>query len=127
MILTKPMKRKIMEVNFYEEENSLIVVPSGKLDTINAPKFGEALLTLLKVPPHSCLLDLSKVTFLSSSGLQVLLAGAKTSKKENINFAVFGMNEMLDEVFHLSGFHHFMHSFKSKEDALVSTHDSITN
>ena len=121
------MKRKSMEVDFYKEGETLIVIPTGKLDTIQAPKFGEALSSLLEVQPQACLLDLSKVTFLSSSGLQGLLAGAKMSKKNESDFAVFGMNEMLDEVFHLSGFHHFIPAFKSKEDALASTRDSITD
>lgn len=107
-----------MQVDHYEEDNRLIVVPSGKLDTINAPEFGKILEELLEKKPQSCLLDLSGVTFLSSSGLRVLLSGAKTSKKENINFAVFGMNEMVNDVFCMSGFNHFINSFANKEDAL---------
>ena len=113
------MKRNNMEVDFYEEAGQLIVVPSGKLDTIHAPEFGKVLSDLLEQKPSACLLDLTEVSFLSSSGLQVLLAGAKISKKENINFAIFGMNEMLNDVFHLSGFHHFIRTFRSKEDALA--------
>lgn len=108
-----------MEVKSFIEKNTLIVVPSGKLDTFNAPKFGVKLAKLLEEKPKSCLLDLSEVTFLSSSGLQVLLAGAKTSKKEGIQYRVFGMEEMVNDVFFLSGFDNFIDSFATKEEALV--------
>jgi len=108
-----------MEVKHYEEDKNLIVVPSGKLDTLNAPKFGQELATLLQSKPNSCLLDLSEVTFLSSSGLQVLLAGAKTSKKEGIKYRVYGMEEMVSDVFFLSGFDNFIDSFQTKEEALA--------
>ena len=116
-----------METSYYKEDGSLIVKASGKLDTIHAPKFGEVLQKLLEEKPTSCLLDLSEVTFLSSSGLQVLLAGAKISKKENISFGVFSMSEMVNDVFCMSGFDRFIKSFASKEEALYeSTHTDRT-
>lgn len=108
-----------MEVKSFLEDKTLIVVPSGKLDTFSAPKFGAELARLLEERPESCLLDLSEVTFLSSSGLQVLLAGAKTSKKEGINYRVFGMQEMVNDVFFLSGFNNFIESFETKQEALA--------
>ena len=108
-----------METTFYEEENHLIVVPAGKLDTINAPQFTKLLQELLAKQPSSCLLDLSSVSFLSSSGLQSLLTGAKIAKKENFGFAVFGMHEMVADVFSMSGFDQFIKSYASKEDALA--------
>jgi len=109
-----------METTFYEEENHLIVVPTGKLDTIHAPAFTTLLQELLNKKPTSCLLDLSTVSFLSSSGLQSLLTAAKIAKKENFHFAVFGMQEMVADVFSMSGFDQFITSYASKEDALAA-------
>jgi len=108
-----------MEVSSYDENNTLIVVPSGKLDTLNAPEFGKILSNLLNEKPSACFLDMSKVSFLASSGLQVLLAGAKISKRDGINFGVFGMDEMVEDVFIMSGFNNFIPSFVSKEEALA--------
>ena len=117
----------MMQTSYYEEESHLIVKASGKLDTIHAPEFGKLLESLLAKKPASCLLDLSEVTFLSSSGLQVLLAGAKISKKESIHFAVFGMSEMVNDVFCMSGFDRFIKSFASKEEALGGSHETDTD
>jgi len=113
------MIRITMETNEYNEGKILIVVPSGKLDTVNAPKFSKNLEVLLIQKPKACLLDFSQVSFLSSSGLQSLLGAAKISKKEEIGFAVFNMQKMIAEVFIMSGFNQFIQSFESKEDALA--------
>ena len=108
-----------METSYYKEAGCLIVTVSGKLDTINAPQFGKILEKLLANKPARCLLDFSKVSFLSSSGLQVLLAGAKISKQEGIAFGVFGMGEMVEDVFRLTGFNRFIPRFADKNEALA--------
>ena len=108
-----------MEISSYSEAGNLIVTASGKLDTVNARKFGKILEKLLLDKPECCLLDFSKVSFLSSSGLQVLLAGAKISRRDGIAFGVFGMGEMVEDVFRLSGFNRFIPHFKDKDEALA--------
>ena len=106
---------------YYEEAGHLIVPASGKLDTIHAPEFLKILKEALESSPGSCLLDLTEVSFLSSSGLQVLLTGAKIAKKEGFNFAVVGMKDMVQDVFTMSGFDQFITHFASKEDALAQS------
>lgn len=106
-----------METQYHREGDRLIVAPSGKLDTLNAPQFLKLLQELLAEKPAACLLDLSKVTFLSSSGLQSLLGAAKISKKEEIRFAVCCMQAMVKDVFSLSGFDRFIESYPSKQEA----------
>lgn len=108
-----------MQIDSYTKNETLVIAPSGKLDTMNAPKFADELKSFLDKNPEKCLLDLTNVSFLSSAGLQVLLAGAKISKQNKIEYGVCGMNEMVDEVFHLSGFHHFMQAFRTKEDSFL--------
>ena len=111
-----------MENNtYYEESGHLIVPASGKLDTIHAPEFLKILKEALETKPKSCLLDLTEVSFLSSSGLQVLLTSAKIAKKEGFNFAVVGMQEMVQDVFSMSGFDQFITHYASKEDALAQS------
>jgi anti-anti-sigma factor len=107
-------------MNYKEEDDFIIVAPSGKLDTISAPEFSKELLSILEKKPKGCIIDLSDISFLSSSGLQALLAGAKKAKNENIKYAVCGMNEMVNDVFTLSGFDRFIKTFNTKDDAINS-------
>jgi anti-sigma B factor antagonist len=104
-----------------EKENDYTVIsPEGRLDTVNAPQFSEELVALLETKPKGCVVDLSGVSFLSSSGLQALLVGAKTSKQNNIKYGVCGMNEMVKDVFVLSGFDRFIDVFDDVKGAVES-------
>jgi anti-anti-sigma factor len=107
-----------METDFYEENGYMVVRASGKLDTINAPQFTKKLQEALEKKLSLSLVDLSGVSFLSSSGLQALLMGAKISKANGTDFVVFGMQELVKEVFEMSGFNNFIKDFTSKEEAL---------
>jgi len=101
-----------------EENGAVIVTPSGKLDTISAPDFNQALLEVLSKKPKVCIVDLSNISFLSSSGLQALLVGAKTSKNSEIAFKICGMNKMVEDVFILSGFDKFIDFYSDVQSAL---------
>ena len=109
-----------MEIDHYNEGDILIVAPSGKLDTTHAPGFSKRIKELFEDKPKACLIDLSNITFLASSGLQSILAAAKNAKKEEMAFGVFGMQDMAYNVFTMSGFNQFIKSFDSKEDALAN-------
>ena len=109
-----------MEIKHYKEGKILVVVPSGKLDTTHAPDFLKRMETLLTEDPKACLIDLSHITFLASSGLQSILASAKRCQKLEMQFGVFGMQEMSYNVFTMGGFNQFIQSFKSKEEAFAA-------
>ncbi len=108
-----------MQININEENDLIIISPVGNLDTINSPEFLKILLETLESKPKQCFIDMQNIEFLSSSGLQAILSGAKTSQKHSIRFGIIGMNEMVDEVFTISGFKNFISTFSTKEDALA--------
>jgi len=109
-----------VKTQHYQEGDILIIAPQGRLDTMHAPELLKLIEQLLSNRPRGCLLDLREVTFLSSSGLQAILASAKISNTNQINFGVFGMQDMTYDVFTMSGFNKFIQSFSSKEDALAN-------
>jgi anti-sigma B factor antagonist len=103
-----------------QDGNFTIVSPTGKLDTISSPEFSRELSDALDKKPYGCIVDLSRVSFLSSSGLQALLAGAKRSRKDGTRYGVCGMSEMVNDVFTLSGFDRFIDTFDDVEGAMES-------
>ncbi len=104
-------------MNIKESKKVAVIAPKGKLDTIASPEFSKEITTVLEKKPKTCIIDLKEVSFLSSSGLQALLLGAKMSKKEDIKYVVCGMNEMVEDVFMLSGFDRFIENFKDLKAA----------
>jgi anti-anti-sigma factor len=109
-----------LEIDYYNEGDILVVAPSGKLDTTHAPDFSKLVKKLFEDEPKACLIDLTNITFLSSSGLQSILAAAKNAKKIQMRFGVFGMQDMAYNVFTMSGFNQFIQSFSSKDEALAN-------
>jgi anti-sigma B factor antagonist len=113
-----------MEIEILEERETLLIRPVGDLDTLGAPDFSERLLQLLGSRPPLLLVDLSRVGFLSSSGLRALLAGAKKAGELAIPYAVVGMPPMVQEIFTVAGFHHFIESYDDPEAARKGLHVS---
>jgi anti-sigma B factor antagonist len=104
-----------MQIN--KTDNTVILTPEGKLDTLTSPAFSSGLLEELGKNPKTCIVDLSKITFLSSSGLQALLLGAKTAREKHTDYCVCGMNEMVKDVFVMSGFERFIKTFNDLKEA----------
>ena len=117
-ISSRESTRSRMKTEYYEEPGCVTVKVSGRIDTLTAPEFGRVLKGLLNKKPAACLIDMNDVVFLSSAGLQTLLAGAKISQQIETYFAVFGLRDTARDVFTLSGFNRFIQSFSSKEEAL---------
>jgi len=107
-----------MTSEMYEENGTTIIVPQGRLDTLTAPAFGKELEELLSRSPGRCLIDMGRVDYLSSSGLRVLLAAAQAAGRKEIDFGVFALNDMVSEVFTMSGFNHFIPAYADKKEAL---------
>lgn len=61
------------------EGDTLTVAVEGKLDTLTAPELEKALNTMLPTV-QELILDMEKLTYISSAGLRVLISAEKTMK-----------------------------------------------
>jgi len=81
---------------------SLIIAPEGRLDTTTAPDL-EAELNKSMPGAKSLVLDFSKLDYISSAGLRVLLAAHKVMSGKD-GMKVIHANEIVREVFDVTGF-----------------------
>ncbi|NLI20163.1 MAG: STAS domain-containing protein [Clostridiales bacterium] len=87
-----------------EQEHSgktLTVRLDGRLDTITSPDLEQALADLTGV--EHLALDFSKITYISSAGLRVLLALQKRMSRQG-DMVVRHVDKMVMEVLEMSGF-----------------------
>ncbi len=92
-----------MEIKDAFEDNVVIVQPAGRLDSTSSPEFEQFLLA--KTADHNLLIiDLSRLDYISSAGLRVVLAGAKRSKSANGRMLLCGMKGVIHQIFEVSGF-----------------------
>jgi anti-anti-sigma regulatory factor len=64
------------------------------------------------------LLDLSKVTYISSVGLRVVMMAAKHLRARKARIAAAALQPIVREIFEIARFNHVVELFESMDDAL---------
>ncbi len=62
------------QVGKHQVDQAVVLTVSGEVDMLSAPQLSEALHTALATRPAALIVDLSKVDFLASAGMTVLVA-----------------------------------------------------
>lgn len=90
----------------------------GKFDTLTSPEAQSQLTRLIEEGARKILVNFGKLEYVSSAGLRVLLTAAKHLKTENGELRICGLNEVVKEVFDISGFITIFKVFASAPEAL---------
>lgn len=90
----------------------------GDLDTSSADSAEQKLNELIDGGTTKILVNLAQVRFVSSAGLRVLLATAKRLRGMDGDLRVSNLNEMVSQVFEISGFTAILSVFPTEEAAL---------
>lgn len=91
-----------MNISTQLNGNALTLALEGRLDTMTAPEL-EAELNKSLGNADSLTLDFSKLDYISSAGLRVLLSAHKTMSAKG-GMKVTNVNEIVQEVFEVTGF-----------------------
>jgi anti-sigma B factor antagonist len=91
-----------MTINRKQNGTALEIALEGRLDTMTAPEL-EAELSKSMSSADSLTLDFSKLDYISSAGLRVLLTAHKTMAAKN-GLKITNVNEVVQEVFEVTGF-----------------------
>ena len=92
----------MLNINKTAAGNSLTVALEGRLDTMTAPDLESVLSKDLAGVEHLSF-DLSKLEYISSAGLRVLLSAQKTMNKQG-DMVVKNATEEVKEIFEVTGF-----------------------
>ena len=94
---------EIMTIDQNKNGSELQLQLSGRLDTATAPQLDAVIKENLE-SIQSLVIDLKKVEYLSSAGLRVLLAAQKAMNGKKGTMSVLHPNDMVQEVFEMTGF-----------------------
>jgi anti-anti-sigma factor len=75
------------QVGKHQVDQAVVLTVSGEVDMLSAPRLAEAIHTSLATSPAALIVDLSKVDFLASAGMTVLLT-AQDEAAPSTRFAV---------------------------------------
>jgi len=101
-----------------EEGKVLVVALSGQLDTRASPKLEKSLDEALSAGRGEVLVDCSRLDFITSAGLRVLLMTGKRLASAGGRLALCSLNPSVKEVFDVSGFASLFPIHPTREGAL---------
>lgn len=97
-----------------------VMTPSGRLDSTVGRQFEMALNATLAAGRVKLIMDLNQVTYISSSGLKVLIMARKQTRTLLGSFALSGLSPRVHEIFEISGFDSLFSMFSTVEEAAAS-------
>jgi serine/threonine-protein kinase RsbW len=102
--------------------NVTVVVLGPELDSSTAPDAGDYLDAEVQRGHVRLVLDLSKVTYLSSAGLRALLVGMRAARAAQGDLRLAGAQGDVHRVLEMSGFTQVIEGFQTVEQAVASYH-----
>ena len=108
-----------MQIDIKTENSILIVTIEGSIDSKTASEVQQGILEG-SVGSDNVIIDLTKVDFVSSAGLRVLLMVYRQIKAKNGKVILVGISEEISEVMSMTGFINFFEIVDTVKTALDS-------
>ncbi|MBI3756907.1 MAG: STAS domain-containing protein [Deltaproteobacteria bacterium] len=109
-----------MEINEEKKGDVLILGLSGKLDATSAKAFEDRILAVIDAGERQLVVDLSRLDYVSSSGLRVFLFTAKLLNSANGKIVLCSLKDPVREVFDIAGFLSIFSVYGSQDEAVKS-------
>ncbi len=107
-----------MRISVKTSNEVKVLAFEGRLDTQTSPDAQQRLTRLIEEGETKILVNLEKLDYISSAGLRVLLVVAKQLKTTDGELRICSLNEVVKEVFDISGFDMILPISASESEAL---------
>ena len=101
-------------------EGVLVISVTGRIDGVNAQEFHNDLNRETDGSDNPVVLDLEKLSYISSAGLRSILLIAKTLKGRNTRFMLCSLPGPIREIVEIAGFDKIIDVLESRSDAIAS-------
>jgi anti-sigma B factor antagonist len=108
-----------VEILITNPEGKTVLSINGRIDTSTAAELEQAINKEIGLGKRQILLDFSRVSYISSSGLRVLLATAKKLKNPGDKFGICSLSPEVLKVLRLAGFTSIFSIYSSEGEALA--------
>ena len=110
-----------MEIDTKEKNEIRILSVKGSIDADTASEFDQSLEKQISTGRDKIILDLSRLEYISSAGLRVIMKAAKKMEITGGEMAIVGLRGVVQEVFKVSGFYSLFNIYDSEEEAVLAT------
>lgn len=104
-----------------QKEQPNVLPLEGEIDLHVSPEVAESLRIMTAKKPQRVVVDLTKVTYLDSSGLAVLIEAMQNVKEYGGKFAVAGVQESVKHIFDIARLDQVFLIFPTVDEALAAT------
>ncbi len=107
-----------MEISVTTKGSIAVMNLEGTLDTNSSPHAQKSLDELFDSGTLKILMNFTKVDFVTSAGLRVLLGTAQKLQKAGGELRVCNLNEQVMEIFEMSGFDEILNVYATEDEAM---------
>ncbi len=108
-----------MQLTTNTTEAVTVIKIEGSLDTQTSTEAQQELDRIVDDGARKLLIDFAELAYISSAGLRVLLATAKKLSAEQGEMRMCNMNDVVNEVFEVSGFSTIFKVFQTDSEAMA--------
>jgi len=109
-----------MEINTERDGSVTIVSIAGSLDALTAPQLDELLDREIQEGHVKLVTDFSKLEYISSAGLRVLLNAVKETRRRNGDVRLASVQADVTKVMEMSGFTSILKHYPDRAAAVAS-------
>ena len=102
------------------KKNRNVLQLEGEIDLHVSPEVAESLRTMVANKPKVLVVDLTKVTYLDSSGLAVLIEGMQNVQEYGGKFALTNVQESVQHIFEIARLDQVFQIFPDVDSALAA-------
>ena len=108
-----------MEITEQKRGDVKIIGLRGRLDAETSPSVEKRLMNLMDQGERRLVFDFSELTYISSSGLRLLIEAARNLQKTNGKLALGALNDHVGEIIRIAGFTSIFSIYPTCEEAVA--------
>ena len=109
-----------MNVFCEQEEKVTVVTLEGSVSVPETEKFRDFMMQRINGGAQNILLDFTKVSYIDSSGVSVLLTLLQAARRKGGDIRLAGLNRHIQEVIRQIGLHHVFKRYESVDEGKKS-------
>lgn len=107
-----------LKIELEEIEHRVILRMDGRIDAATSPILEKRIDRLIEEGHSHLLLDFTRIDYLSSAGMRVLLSASKKLKTKKGDLILFSLPDEVAEIIKMTGFDKILRMFSTEKEAV---------
>ncbi|MEZ5314808.1 MAG: STAS domain-containing protein [Chlamydiales bacterium] len=109
-----------MEITEKKENNAMIFVLKGRLDSSASEEVEKKILQSIEMGTKNVILDFSALSYISSAGIRLLVHCHKKIEKQNRRILLVALPKAIENVLYITGFLSYFKVYDHQDQAITA-------